>query len=424
MKRFLPVFLSLIAILPASAAITLNQSTQSFGLTGIGPDAAGNGQSKMSWGTCAFDGATTTCTLSGTYTGLGSGGTYSFAVSYAGNGPFPLIAVNPPGSNLFSASALNNFNFVITLTQNTGPVLHFYSFANFNFLYTSAAACTGVASSSCNLSTVGATPNATISGPITGSFDPAPFIRTSAGVISAGGYGGFSSIAPATWIEIYGFNLATTLSQTWGTADFTGNTGPQSLGGTTVTIGGKSAYVDFVSPGQVNVQVPSDVATGFQPVIVTTAGGSSVAYSVQVNATQPGLLALPSAPFLSGTTQNVVALLSNTLTFILPTGASGIATTKAKVGDNLTLYGIGFGSVTPSIPAGQLVQTANQLNGNFQITIGGVPAKVNYAGLTPSVVGLVQFNIVVPNIPGSNTVPVAFSLDGVPGTQTLVIAVQ
>ena len=48
------------------------------------------------------------------------------------------------------------------------------------------------------------------------------------------------------------------------------------LGGTTVTIGGKAAFVDFVSPGQVNVQMPSGVAAGPQPVVVTTAGGSSV----------------------------------------------------------------------------------------------------------------------------------------------------
>jgi len=49
-------------------------------------------------------------------------------------------------------------------------------------------------------------------------------------------------------------NLATTPSQTWAGADFVDNQAPSALGGTTVTVGGKAAFVDFVSPGQVNVQ--------------------------------------------------------------------------------------------------------------------------------------------------------------------------
>ena len=48
------------------------------------------------------------------------------------------------------------------------------------------------------------------------------------------------------------------------------------LAGPRSRLAGKAAFVDFVSPGQVNVQMPSGVAAGPQPVIVTTAGGSSV----------------------------------------------------------------------------------------------------------------------------------------------------
>ncbi len=423
MKLLTPaVFLVLLAAVPATAVVTLNQSNQTFGLTGIGPDASGNGQSKMTWGSCVFDGTTTICTLSGTYTGLGAGGTYSFVVSYAGNGPFPLNAITAPGSNLFSAAATGPLSFVITLTQNSGPPLTFYSFANFSFLYTPAATCTGV--TTCSVNQVGQTPNATMTGPITGTFDPSPTIRTSSGVISASGYGGSPSIAPATWIEIYGVNLATTLTQVWAATDFNGIQAPQALGGSSVTVAGRSAYVYFVSPGQLNVQVPSDVPTGFQPVVVKTAGGTSVAYSVNVNATQGGLLAVPTTPFLVNGRQNIVALFSNTLTFVLPGGASGISTARAKAGDNLTLYGVGFGPVTPVTPAGQLVQTATKFAADVQIFFGGVPVVINYAGLTPSVVGLAQFNVVVPNIPASDTVPVTFTVDGTPSTQSMVIAIQ
>jgi uncharacterized protein (TIGR03437 family) len=378
----------------------------------------------MSWGSCAFDGTNTNCTLSGPYTGFGTGGTYSFVVSYAGNGPFPLNAVSQtPGSNLFFAQATNNFSLVITLDQHNAPPISFYSFANFNFFFTSSATCTGVPVASCGVGQVGLTPGATIIGPITGTFDPTPTIRTSSGVISAGGYGGFSSIAPSTWIEIYGVNLATTLSRVWAGTDFNGIQAPTALGGTTVTVAGINAYVDYVSPGQVNVQVPSGVPLGQQPVVVMTAGGTSSAYSINVNTAEPGLLA--TALFIINGNQNIDAVFSNALTtFVSPVGISGLTTAVAKTGDQITLYGIGFGPVTPNIPAGQIVQSTSEVQMNLQIAFAGVPAMVTYAGLAPGYVGLYQFNVVVPNVAASNTVPVTFSLGGIPSQQNLVIAVQ
>src|SRR5689334_17510874 len=101
-----------------AAVATLGPSSQPFTLTGIGPNAAGQGQSKMTWGTCAFDGTNTSCTLSGSFTGFSGGGAYSFVVTYPGNGAFPLIAITAPGSDLFSAQANSEFSLTITLTPN------------------------------------------------------------------------------------------------------------------------------------------------------------------------------------------------------------------------------------------------------------------------------------------------------------------
>ncbi|MEO8372005.1 MAG: hypothetical protein ABI806_22670 [Candidatus Solibacter sp.] len=404
---------------PAWAVVaTLGASTQAFTLTGIGPDATGQGQAKMTWGSCPYDGTTTKCTLSGRFTGFGGGGTYSFEVSYPGNGAFPLIAVFPKGSNLFFASALSDFSFVVKLTKSDGTTIPFYSFANFNFIYGSPT-CTGVGT--CDSAQVALTPGATITGPITGAFDPTPMI-TPNGVITAGNYGAFQVVAPATWMEIYGVNLATVQSQTWAGGDFIGNQAPSALGGTTVTVGGKAAFVDFVSPGQVNVQVPSDVAAGTQPVVVTTAGGSSLAYSVTVKTLEPGLLA-PQA-FILGGRQHVAALFAGTLTFVLPVTVAGVTTAKARPGDNITLYGIGFGTVTPNIPAGQIVQQANALQSPFQVFFGGVAATVTYAGFAPGYVGLYQINVVVPSVGAGDAVPLTFTLGGAAGPQNLFIAIQ
>ena len=270
---------------------------------------------------------------------------------------------------------------------------------------------------------VGQTPGAVMTGPVYGVFDQTPVIRTSLGVISASAYGAFTAVAPGSWMEIYGTNLANVRSQTWAAADFNGNAAPTALGGTTVTIGGVPAFIDYVSPGQVNAQVPSNVSMGPQQVIVQTPGGTSLAYTITVNATEPGLLA--PAVFDLGGQQYVAALYPNGTTYVLPTGAiSGITSAPAHPGQTIVFYGVGFGTATPNIPAGQIVTAANQLTGSFEIFFNGTAATIQFAGLVNGFLGLYQFNVVVPNVAAGNAVPVTFSLNGTPGTQTLVIPIQ
>jgi uncharacterized protein (TIGR03437 family) len=263
-----------------------------------------------------------------------------------------------------------------------------------------------------------------------------PQINSSGGVQSASGFGGFSAIAPATWVEIFGSNLASNTRQ-WGGADFTGVNAPTSLDGTKVTIGGRAAFVYFISSGQVNAQVPSDVATGTQQVTVTTSGGTSNSFNVTINALQPGLLS-PASFNLNGK-QYVVAQLCepgktcttlNDLTFVLPAGSlagSGFLVRPAKPGENLTIYGIGFGPVIDSsnvnIPAGQIVGASNQLVNQVQMQVNGVPANLTYAGLAPGQVGVYQFNLVVPVVPDGDW-PLTFTQNGAKGTQTLLLSVH
>lgn len=243
----------------------------------------------------------------------------------------------------------------------------------------------------------------------------------SGGVVSASAFGGFASVAPGSWIEIYGSNLAVD-ARPWAGTDFNGVNAPTSLDGTSATIGGLPAFIDYISPGQVNAQVPSNVATGSQQITLKTAGGTSSPLSITVNALQPGLLA-PGSFDLNGI-QYAVALFPDG-TYVLPPGAiSGLSSGPAKPGDTIVLYGVGFGPVTPGIPAGQIVQQSNTLASKFEVSIGGMPATVSYSGLAPNYVGLYQFNVVVPNIASSDAAPLTFTLDGIAGTQTLYIAVQ
>ena len=254
---------------------------------------------------------------------------------------------------------------------------------------------------------------------------PPPPSPTITSIESASGYGGFSAVAPGSWIEIYGSNLAPDTRE-WAGSDFTGSNAPISLDGVQVLIGGQNAFVEYVatSPGQINVQLPSTIPTGGPlPLTVINGTTTSSAVNVTVNAVEPGLLA-PSS-FLIGGNQYVVALLPDNATYILPAGAiPGVASRPAKPGDVLTLYGIGFGSVTPPIAAGQIVSQANQLAQPVQFMFGQTPAQVTFQGLTQGSVGLYQFDVVVPQVPDNLLTPLTFNLGGVAGTQTLYIAVQ
>lgn len=244
------------------------------------------------------------------------------------------------------------------------------------------------------------------------------------GVQSAGQFGALPAVAPGTWIEIYGANLATN-ARSWTCADFTNNcqNAPTSLDGNSVTIGGQPAYVDYISGGQVNVQVPSNVATGQQQVVVTNADGSKANYTVAVNATEPGIFAPPQ--FIVGGKQYAGAVANDGVTFIMPPGAvAGYTSQRANPGDRITFYGVGFGPVTPAVNAGQVASGATTLSG-LQFQIGGQMAQIQYAGLAPGLIGLYQFNVYVPTgLPANDLTPVTFTLSGTAGTQTLYVAVQ
>jgi uncharacterized protein (TIGR03437 family) len=241
-------------------------------------------------------------------------------------------------------------------------------------------------------------------------------------VLSASEFGAFGSIAPGSWIEIYGTRLAAG-ARKWTAADFSGSQAPTSLGGTRVRIGGVDAFLSYVSPTQVNALVPFHVAAGSQQITVTTAGGTSAPYTIAVNPTQPGIYAPPV--FKIGGRQYAGALSADGREFVLPSGAvAGTASRRAQSGETIVLYGVGFGQVSPAGDAGQVVQQANTLATPVEFLIGGARAMVTYQGLVPGTVGLYQFNVVVPAAIAGDAVPITFSQGGAAGSQPLYTAVQ
>ena len=243
------------------------------------------------------------------------------------------------------------------------------------------------------------------------------------GVVTASSFGGFTSAAPGSFIEIYGANLANT-RRSWTDGDFTGNNAPTTLDGVTVTIGGKPAFVYFVSPAQVNVQVPADVPVGGSvPVVVSYKGQSSDPVVLPIKSQSAGLLA-PSSFNVFGK-QYVVAVHADSGGYVSNGNLPGFPE-PAVPGETLLFYGIGFGPVTPaSTPiAGQIVNGLTALATPLQFKIGSTLAQVLYAGFVPGLVGVYQFNVVVPKDAPTGDLPVEVTFGADVLAQTLFLPVQ
>ena len=240
-------------------------------------------------------------------------------------------------------------------------------------------------------------------------------------VISASGFGGLMSTSPGSYIEIYGQQLAGT-SRGWGTADFKLGNAPTLLDGVTVTVGGKNAYVNYVSPGQVNAQISPSLAAGAQPVIVTYNGQSSdpTANTIDVEPLTGGILAPPTFK-IDG--KQYVGATHASGAFVSNGKIPGVPSAPAQSNETIIFYGVGFGPVTPNSVAfaGAIATSPAKVNATVAFRIGGKSAQVAFAGLVQGLVGVYQFNVVMPVILPAGDLTVDVSVNGNAIQQTLFL---
>lgn len=242
-------------------------------------------------------------------------------------------------------------------------------------------------------------------------------------VATASAFGAYLGVAaPASYVEIYGSNLAGT-TRAWTTSDFTGTIAPTSLDGVTVSVNGTGAYVNYVSPTQVNVEIPDGIASGTAAILVSYKGLASAPATLTINTQEPGLLA--PAAFKIGGTQYAAAVHNATGAYVSNGSIPGVPAAPAVAGETLVFYGAGFGPIKQGTVGGQIAGDQTSLAASFAMSIGGSPATVQYAGLAPGLVGVYQFDVVVPaNLP-TGDLPVQFSLNGAPvQLQTLYLPVR
>jgi len=245
-------------------------------------------------------------------------------------------------------------------------------------------------------------------------FAPAP---AQPAIIEGGVVSGASfqaGIVPNSWITIYGTGLSPT-NDTWAKAVVNGSL-PQSLDNVSISVGGQPAYVEYISPGQINALAP-DVGPGNVSVTVTNANGTSWPVTATAQMVQPAFF--PWGSYAVATRADYSLAVKNG-TF------AGVTTVPAKPGDTIILWGTGFGPTTPAAPDGVAVPTDTiyYTANTVTVTVGDTAATVAYAALTPGSAGLYQVAIQIPTALADGDYPVVATVSGVPSPSTVLITVQ
>ena len=220
---------------------------------------------------------------------------------------------------------------------------------------------------------------------------------------------GTNAIAPGAIVAIFGSNLNDGSQNPFSAFGANGRL-LTMLGGASVTFNGFSAAMFSSFPGQLNVEVPLELAgSASAQVVVTVNGQQSAPQTVQISAASPGIFSINS----QGNGQGAIQI-ANSTTFAAPSGSIGGAQTRpATVGvDFLTIYCTGLGSVN-NPPATGAAGSGQSTVATPLVNIGGVPATVSFSGLAPGFVALYQVNVQVPaGAPTGNAITVAFSISG------------
>ncbi len=240
---------------------------------------------------------------------------------------------------------------------------------------------------------------------------------------------GATTVAPGSYIAIYGSGLSnytdgnsnvynpnsTPTTEATDPVIANGVVLPLQVDYVTVSFDVPSAgisvpgHITYVSPGQVNVQVPWELQGQSSAQMKVTLNGDLIGNVVTVN------LANAAPAFF---TYNNIAIGTDTVNFNLLT-----ASNPAKRGSVIVLYANGLGPVNNQPASGDPAgaTTLSTLVTLPTVTIGGQPANVAYAGLVPSLPGLYQLNVTVPAGISAGTQNIVVTAGGQTSTSTLPI---
>jgi uncharacterized protein (TIGR03437 family) len=197
-------------------------------------------------------------------------------------------------------------------------------------------------------------------------------------VVNGASFAAGAELAPGSIVSVFGSNLATS------DGNLAGFPLPTTLAGIKLTIGGIDAPLFYAGKGQVNAQVPYELVPGSRSQVVARASPVSgieldaVPEPIVIGATRPGI-------FITSGTQGAILNASNQLVD---------STNPAAVGDVVVIFCTGLGALSPPAQTGQPASSGVSVV-QPTVTVGGVMASVQYAGVAPNYVGLNQINVAI-----------------------------
>jgi uncharacterized protein (TIGR03437 family) len=225
------------------------------------------------------------------------------------------------------------------------------------------------------------------------------------------------AVSPGEIISIYGTNIGPSTPQAF--ALTSSGTVPTTIGGTSVTFNNVPAPLTYVSGGQVNAIVPYEVSgSATAAVVITLNGVASPAISVNVAATAPAIFSTSQG----GSGQGAILNQDSSVNSASNPAAPGSVISIYATGEGVLTPQPATGSVTPSSGLTFPVPVATPIN----VTIGGVPAQINYAGEAPGLVsGVLQVNAVIPAGVASGAQTIVLTVGSATNSQqTITVAVQ
>jgi uncharacterized protein (TIGR03437 family) len=383
--------------LTAGSNSLTSQISQIFGTTRLGPLAGIQGT--ICWsGITAPQSSTLTINLTNTGTGGGakmSAGTQfraaaaSPATLSASPAQIPLTAANPSGS---VAVALSD-------PTQTWSVSVFPNNRSTSWLTVSPASGTGPGQIALTASASGLNVGAYRATLVIQSINATPqfvdvpvsFVVGASSTTSIGGVANGASFqtsfAPGMILSAFGAELAP------GTQVAASLPLPLSMAGVSATVNGIAAPLYYVSPGQLNIQVPYETGAG-AAVLGVNNNGQIASYTFQVAPSAPGIFTdqnLNLVPYSSGTQ-----------------------------GLELPLFITGEGDVTPALATATTPAASTALANlpkpilPVAVTVGGVPATLQFVGITNGLAGVTQVNFAIPQGVPPGVQPVVVTVGGVP----------
>ncbi|HJT87523.1 MAG TPA: protease pro-enzyme activation domain-containing protein [Bryobacteraceae bacterium] len=207
-----------------------------------------------------------------------------------------------------------------------------------------------------------------------------------------------AAFAPGMIASIFGQQLAPAA------ATFLAVPLPTQLAGVSVTVNGVAAPLYYVSPAQLNVQIPYGIAVNTTAVVTVNNNGQTTSATIPVAAAAPGIFTDASfAP---------------------------VPNTSAAPGQIVTLYLTGDGALSPPLDTGTGPAAGTPLaslphpSQTVTVTVGNLPAQIKFIGVPPGYVGVTQINYQVPQQVALGTQPVVVTIGGIPSASATLAITQ